>query len=239
MAEAKGRVLISCFSTSLHRLQIVTDLAQEYGRRLCFIGRSMFQNSEIARQMGRLQIPRRLARCAPGPAQVAAQSGGRGADGQPGRTHGGALARGRQEPRWVTVEPGDDVVISARDHSRQREIHLPHDRPPLPPRRARPLPGRQPAARPRFRARQRGRTEADAEPDPAAILRPHSRRIPPALPPHGDGQGTGRRVAGSLSARKRRRAGIRRRRRAPRRPRARWAASASTSARSTKSATSS
>ena len=33
VAEAKHRVLISCFSTSMHRLQIITDLAQEYQRR--------------------------------------------------------------------------------------------------------------------------------------------------------------------------------------------------------------
>src|SRR2546422_6238996 len=50
MAEAKHRVMISCFSTSMHRLQIITDLAQEYNRRLCFVGRAMFRNSEIAMQ---------------------------------------------------------------------------------------------------------------------------------------------------------------------------------------------
>src|ERR1019366_1599249 len=57
MSEAKGRVLISCFATSMHRLQIVTDLAHRHGRRLCFVGRSMFQNSEIAMQMGKLHVP--------------------------------------------------------------------------------------------------------------------------------------------------------------------------------------
>ena len=40
----------------MHRLQIIADLAQEYGRRLCFVGRSMFRNSEIAMQMGRLHV---------------------------------------------------------------------------------------------------------------------------------------------------------------------------------------
>ncbi len=45
ISEAPGRVLISCFATSLHRLQIVAELALEHGRRLCFVGRSMFQNS--------------------------------------------------------------------------------------------------------------------------------------------------------------------------------------------------
>lgn len=114
MAEAKGRVLISCFSTSLHRLQLVTNLAQEYGRRLCFIGRSMFQNSEIAQQMGRLRIPegllvppqdlRKLPRH-----QVAIVL--TGSQGEPLA----ALSRvAVNSHRWVSVEPGDDVVISAR-----------------------------------------------------------------------------------------------------------------------------
>jgi ribonuclease J len=114
MADAKGRVLISCFATSLHRMQIVIDLAQEHGRRLCFIGRSMFQNSEIALQMGRLRIPdgllvqpqdlRRLPR-----SQVALVVAG--SQGEPMS----ALARIAVDGhRWVGVEPGDEVVISAR-----------------------------------------------------------------------------------------------------------------------------
>ena len=57
MGDAQGRVLISCFATSMHRLQIVADLAHETGRQICFVGRSMFKNSEIAMQMGKLNVP--------------------------------------------------------------------------------------------------------------------------------------------------------------------------------------
>jgi ribonuclease J len=114
MAEARGRVLISCFATSLHRLQLVADLAEEYHRRLCFVGRSMFQNSEIAQQMGRLRIPagllaqpqdlRRLPRH-----EVAVVL--TGSQGEPMA----ALSRvAVNNHKWVTVEPGDDVMISAR-----------------------------------------------------------------------------------------------------------------------------
>jgi len=114
MAEAKGRVLISCFATSLHRLQIVTDLAHERGRKLCFIGRSMFQNSEIAREMGRLHVPEGLLippqdiRRMPAN-QVALVIAG--SQGEPMS----AMARvAVQSHRWVNVERGDEVVISAR-----------------------------------------------------------------------------------------------------------------------------
>jgi ribonuclease J len=114
MAEAKHRVLISCFSTSLHRLQIITDLAQEYRRRLCFIGRSMFRNSEIAIEMGRLRVPDGLlvqpqdVRKLP-PEQVVLVVAG--SQGEPMS----ALSRvAVNNHRWVTVDPGDEVVLSAR-----------------------------------------------------------------------------------------------------------------------------
>jgi ribonuclease J len=114
MSEAKGRVLISCFATSLHRLQIVTDLALEHRRRLCFVGRSMFQNSEIAQQMGRLRVPDSLLvppqdlKTLP-PNQVAIVL--TGSQGEPMA----ALSRvAVNNHRWVSIEPGDEVVISAR-----------------------------------------------------------------------------------------------------------------------------
>ncbi len=114
MAESEGRVLISCFATSLHRMQIITDLAAEYDRRLCFVGRSMFQNSEIAIQMGRLRVPegvlvppqeiRKLPRD-----EVAIVIAG--SQGEPMS----ALARvAVASHRWVSIEPGDVVAISAR-----------------------------------------------------------------------------------------------------------------------------
>ncbi|MGD0696187.1 MAG: ribonuclease J [Terriglobia bacterium] len=114
MEQSKGRVLISCFSTSLHRLQVVANLAQEHGRRLCFIGRGMMQNAEIAQQMGRLHIPEGLLvppqdiRRLP-PKQVALML--TGSQGEPMA----ALSRvAVKSHRFVSVEPGDDVVISAR-----------------------------------------------------------------------------------------------------------------------------
>jgi len=114
MTEAKGRVLISCFATSMHRLQIVTDLACQHGRKLCFVGRSMFQNSEIAMQMGRLHVPPGLLvppqdlRKLP-PHQVAIVISG--SQGEPMSAMARVAVSGH---RWVSVEPGDEVVLSAR-----------------------------------------------------------------------------------------------------------------------------
>lgn len=54
--ETEGRLFVSTFSSSLHRLQIIFDVAHEYGRRVCVLGRSMQKNVEIASGLGLLRI---------------------------------------------------------------------------------------------------------------------------------------------------------------------------------------
>jgi len=51
------RLVISCFSSSIHRLQQILDLANEYGRKVAFLGRSMNNTTEIAHDLGLLTIP--------------------------------------------------------------------------------------------------------------------------------------------------------------------------------------
>ncbi len=55
--RADRRVFVSCFSSSIHRIQLVLDLSQEYNRRVAMIGRSMVSVTEIAHSLGLLDIP--------------------------------------------------------------------------------------------------------------------------------------------------------------------------------------
>jgi ribonuclease J len=55
--RSQGRVITSCFSSSIHRIQLVLDLAREFGRRVAVIGRSMVTVTEIAHSLGLLDIP--------------------------------------------------------------------------------------------------------------------------------------------------------------------------------------
>src|SRR5206468_12651431 len=55
--RAERRVVVSCFSSSIHRIQLVLDLAEEFGRRVAVIGRSMVSVTEIAHSLGLLTIP--------------------------------------------------------------------------------------------------------------------------------------------------------------------------------------
>ncbi len=54
---AEGRIIVSTFSSSIHRLQIIFDLAHAFERKVAVIGRSMQKNVEIASEFGLLDIP--------------------------------------------------------------------------------------------------------------------------------------------------------------------------------------
>jgi len=55
--QTEGRLFVATFSSSLHRLQIVFDVAHQFGRKVCVCGRSMQKNVEIAEEQGLLKIP--------------------------------------------------------------------------------------------------------------------------------------------------------------------------------------
>jgi len=54
---APRKVLVTCFATSIHRIQQVIDIAALLGRKISLVGRSMVDNVEIAHGLGRLRIP--------------------------------------------------------------------------------------------------------------------------------------------------------------------------------------
>ena len=54
---APRKVLISCFASSIPRIQQVINIAAACGRKIGFVGRSMVDNVEIAHTLGRLHIP--------------------------------------------------------------------------------------------------------------------------------------------------------------------------------------
>lgn len=57
IGKAPRRVIVASFSSHVHRVQQVIDAAQEHGRRVAFLGRSMVRNMTIAEQLGYLKVP--------------------------------------------------------------------------------------------------------------------------------------------------------------------------------------
>src|SRR6266571_3246249 len=55
--SAPRRVILSCFASSIHRIQQIIDIALQVGRKVAFVGRSMVDNVEIAHSLELLRIP--------------------------------------------------------------------------------------------------------------------------------------------------------------------------------------
>ncbi len=55
--KAKGRIIITTFASNVPRIQQVIDVAHEYGRKVCVVGRSMETVVEVAMNMGYLRAP--------------------------------------------------------------------------------------------------------------------------------------------------------------------------------------
>jgi ribonuclease J len=55
--SARGRIVVAMFSSSLYRMQILVDLADQFDRRVAFVGRGVIENSQIAQRLGYLRVP--------------------------------------------------------------------------------------------------------------------------------------------------------------------------------------
>ena len=57
ISSTRRRVIVASFSSHVHRVQQVIDIAAQHGRKVVFIGRSMVRNMKIAEDMGYLHVP--------------------------------------------------------------------------------------------------------------------------------------------------------------------------------------
>jgi len=60
VASTIRRVIVASFSSHVHRVQQIIDVAAQHGRKVVFIGRSMVRNMKIAEDMGYLNVPANL-----------------------------------------------------------------------------------------------------------------------------------------------------------------------------------
>lgn len=113
-AAAPRRIVVTAFSSSLHRMQLLVDLAERFGRHVAFVGRGMAENAELAARLGYLRLPAGLQVAE---ADVATLPPERvlclvtGSQGEP-RAALARMAAGAH--RHVRIEEGDVVVFSAR-----------------------------------------------------------------------------------------------------------------------------
>ncbi len=113
-SSAQGAIVVSCFATSLHRLQIILDTAFKFNRQVAFLGRGMTQTYQLAQEMGLLRFEPNLC-VRPGFERALDRERmvfvATGSQGEPMA----ALARiAVDENKHFKIERGDIVIISAR-----------------------------------------------------------------------------------------------------------------------------
>ena len=114
LTGARGKVVVAMFSSSIFRMQIVVDLAHQFGRKVAFAGRGVVETSEIAQRLGLLKIPPGMlirdsdVKSYPGEDVLCITTG---SQGEPLA----ALSRiAIDDHRHVKLGPDDVVVFSAR-----------------------------------------------------------------------------------------------------------------------------
>lgn len=114
MRDAKGRLIISTFSSLLNRLQQVIMHAKELNRKVFVVGRSMEQNIEIAQNLGYIQAPRGLIRRAsPAMEKLPDREVLILTTGSQGEERAGLARMGLGTHQHVSIKKGDTVVLSS------------------------------------------------------------------------------------------------------------------------------
>ncbi len=113
MEPLSGRVIIATFASNIARVQQVLDAAADLGRKVAVIGRSMEQNFKIATDLGYLKyepsmiVPKdKIKDGAYGKLVIATT----GAQGEP---MAGLARMANRDHRFVEIQPGDTVIVSA------------------------------------------------------------------------------------------------------------------------------
>ena len=113
-AEATGRIIVAAFASSIHRLQIVLDIAQQFNRKVCVLGRSMLKNVEIADRLGYLDIPDGLLVPLNEAKQMRSNRIVFLVTGSQGESRAALSQMAVQSYKGMSIEEGDTVVLSAR-----------------------------------------------------------------------------------------------------------------------------
>jgi ribonuclease J len=112
--SAPRRVILSCFASSIHRIQQVIDIAGRVGRKVAFVGRSMVDNVEIAHSLNYLRIPDGMVVRSQDirsfdPRKIVILASGSQAEPM------SSLSRiAVDNHRFVSVDENDSVILSAR-----------------------------------------------------------------------------------------------------------------------------
>ena len=139
-SQTKKKLFFSCFSSSIHRIRLAMELAAQHGRKVAVIGRSLDNSTEIAQDLGYLDLPQGLVIH---PGQIKDTPANKllimisGTQGEPMS----ALSRAAvNNHKFAHIDAGDTVLLSSRvipgnekgiyrmiDHLERRDAKVIHD----------------------------------------------------------------------------------------------------------------
>jgi len=113
-STAKGRVIMSTFSSNIHRVAQAIDHGIKYGRKICVIGRSMEKNLDLAMSLGYIKFPKDQF--------IDAHEVNKYQDkevliittGSQGESMSALYRMSIHEHRHIKIKPGDQIILSAK-----------------------------------------------------------------------------------------------------------------------------
>lgn len=111
--EANGRIIAATFSSNIYRVQLIADIAMAHKRRISFVGRSMIDNTRIARNLGYLNIPEDVIFPIDQLLYLPDKQVTIICTGTQGERNSALVRMANQEYNQVEIKAGDTVIISA------------------------------------------------------------------------------------------------------------------------------
>lgn len=113
-SKAKGRVIMSTFSSNIHRVYQAIDWGLKYGRKVCVIGRSMERNLFTAMELGYIKLDKKIF--------IDANEVGKFKDsevlivttGSQGETMSALYRMATDEHKYIKIKPTDQIIISSK-----------------------------------------------------------------------------------------------------------------------------
>ncbi|WP_349304202.1 ribonuclease J [Campylobacter sp. RM9328] len=113
-AKSKGRVIMSTFSSNIHRVYQAIEWGLKYNRKVCVIGRSMERNLFTAMELGYIKLDRKIF--------IDANEVGKYKDdevlivttGSQGETMSALYRMATDEHKYIKIKPTDQIIISSK-----------------------------------------------------------------------------------------------------------------------------
>jgi len=113
-AKAEGRIILSTFSSNIHRVQQAIQYGIKYGRKVCVIGRSMERNLEVSMQYKYVDFPKNIFVDADDVTRMNDKEVLIITTGSQGEENSALYRTAIGEHRHIKIKPTDLVILSSR-----------------------------------------------------------------------------------------------------------------------------